>query len=93
MKTIIALLLIAASVPASANERCHNMAAMYLMAFQMRTLSTSDESLIDFTRVYVGFSDHERQRAVDRVRPTGDLGMLSANTIYRHVYLECTHSK
>lgn len=85
----LAMLITGKAHAASVPDRCHDMAAMYRLTYQMRDLGLSDERLITHTRIYGGFSDFERYQAVIRVKQAGDLGYLSGDALYKHIYLEC----
>lgn len=68
--------------PAHAADLCHDRAALYQLAHALRSLPDR------VALAQLGSSDEARV-ALDRVRPAGDLGFLSAGALYRHVYLEC----
>lgn len=81
-----AVLLMVCTLTAAASERCHDTAALYRLMFGLRDLPQS----VALTQSDAfPFSLADRTKAVERVRPGGDLAHLSSSTIYQHVYLEC----
>jgi hypothetical protein len=87
MRSLILAALIASAIPAQAADRCHDLAAMYQMAHSLRDSGLTDAQIAGHGIASLPLA--ERLRAVERVKTTGDLGYLSAKTLYRHVYLEC----
>lgn len=77
-----------AATPAQAAERCHDKAAMYQLSRSLFTAGLDDRAIAAQLAIYP-FSELERKQAVERVKTAGDLGYMSAKTLYRHVYLEC----
>jgi hypothetical protein len=71
------------------HELCHATASMYRMVFGLRDLDLSDDQLMVYAGISNQFSEDARQRAVWRTRRGGDLGNLTASTIYNHVFHEC----
>lgn len=91
MKALVTLLaLLHAPLPAFADSPyCRNMADMYTLAVMLRDNGVPLEVAMKQMLVFP-FSEYDRQQAVFRVTPSGDLGFLSRKTIYNHIYLECT---
>jgi hypothetical protein len=86
----LAVALVAACLvgPAHAGDRCHDKAAMYQLGKTLQATGLTDSQIVAQLAGYP-FTELERRQAVERVKAGGDLGFMSAKTLYRHIYLEC----
>lgn len=91
MKTtaLIAALLFSTTVQAAPSERCYQLAGMYMTAYNLRDAAISDNQRMGALMAFPGLTQQERLTAIERTRPTGDLGFMTARTVYRHALLAC----
>lgn len=76
---------LAASCARADDMRCHERAAMYVMALAVKDLP--DERALNALRAYTKTSDTERLDALYQVR--GQLNHLSSQRLYKHVLIAC----
>jgi hypothetical protein len=76
------------TAPVQAADKCHDKAAMYQTSYSLHAAGLTDAQ-VEAQLVGFPFSAEERHEAAIRTKPDGDLGYMSAKTLYRHVYLAC----